>query len=252
MNLCNEMATRTSASRVSIGWVKNERVRVKALSHTEEFDKRQELIVQLERAMEECYDQEEVVQYEPDGTSSNNVTREAQAISRAQGGNTVLSIPLRRQSEIQGVLTLEFAPGQQLGPQAATGLSVAADLLAPQLYDRFQNDRWLITKAGISTREVARLPKPITVVSVEAKSAGQTWIAPSSAACAGEAPRSRRSRMLSSTMVAASSVMPTAKAMPAIEITFSVWPVTSMTIRSGGYFSISSTGMMFLVPWAPS
>jgi hypothetical protein len=67
------------------------------------------------------------------------------------------------------------------------------------------------------------------VVSVEAKSAGQTWIAPSSAACAGEAPRSRRSRMLSSTMVAASSVMPTANAMPAIEITFSVWPVTSMT-----------------------
>ena len=153
MNLCNEMATRTSASRVSIGWVKNERVRVKALSHTEEFDKRQELIVQLERAMEECYDQEEVVQYEPDGASSNNVTREAQALSRAQGNNSVISIPLRRQAEIIGVLLLEFAPGQKLGVQAATGLSVAADLLAPQLYDRYTNDRYLITKMGISTRE---------------------------------------------------------------------------------------------------
>jgi biotin carboxyl carrier protein len=153
MNLCNEMATRTGASRVSIGWVKNERVRVKALSHTEEFDKRQELIVQLERAMEECYDQEEVVQYEPDGSSSNNVTREAQALSRAQGNNSVISIPLRRQAEIIGVLLLEFAPGQKLGPQAAQGLSVAADLLAPQLYDRYSNDRYLITKVGISTRE---------------------------------------------------------------------------------------------------
>ena len=157
MNLCNEMATRTGASRVSIGWVKNERVRVKALSHTEEFDKRQELIVQLERAMEECYDQEEVVQYEPDGTSSNNVTREAQALSRAQGNNSVISLPLRKQlpdgSEIIGVLALEFAPGQRLGPQAAQGLSVAADLLAPQLYDRYANDRYLITKVGISTRE---------------------------------------------------------------------------------------------------
>jgi biotin carboxyl carrier protein len=153
MNLCNEMATRTGASRVSIGWVKNERVRVKALSHTEEFDKRQELIVQLERAMEECYDQEEVVQYEPDGSSSNNVTREAQALSRAQGNNSVISIPLRRQAEIIGVLLLEFAPGQKLGPQAAQGLSVAADLLAPQLYDRYTNDRYLITKVGISTRE---------------------------------------------------------------------------------------------------
>lgn len=154
MGLCNELATRAGATRVSIGWVKgNNRVRVKALSHTEEFDKRQELIVELERVMEECYDQEDVVQFEPDGTQSNNVTREAQALSRSQGGNGVISIPLRRKADIIGVLTLEFAPGQQLGPQAATGLSVAADLLAPQLYDRYENDRWLITKTGISIRE---------------------------------------------------------------------------------------------------
>jgi biotin carboxyl carrier protein len=157
MNLCNELATRTGSTRVSIGWIKGEKIRVKALSHTEEFDKRQELIVQLERAMEECYDQEEIVQYEPDGESSPNVTREHQALSRAQGNNTVLSIPLRRQAEIIGILTLEFGPGQRLGAQAAQGLSVAADLLAPQLYDRFQNDRWLITKTGISIRENAKL-----------------------------------------------------------------------------------------------
>jgi multidrug efflux pump subunit AcrA (membrane-fusion protein) len=156
MNLCNELATRTGSSRVSLGWIKGERIRVKSLSHTEEFDKRQELIIELERAMEECFDQEEVVQFEPDGTSSNNVTREHQALSRSQGNNTVISLPLRRQDEIIGVLTLEFPPGQKLGPQAATGLAVAADLLAPQLYDRFQNDRWLITKTGISIRETTK------------------------------------------------------------------------------------------------
>ena len=153
MNLCNELATRTGSSRVSIGWVKGEKVKVKALSHTEEFDKRQELIVELERTMEECLDQEEVVQYEPDGTSSPNVTREAQALSRSQGNNSVISIPLRRQADIIGVLTMEFAPGSQLGPQAATGLSVAADLLAPQLYDRHENDRWMITKVGLGIYE---------------------------------------------------------------------------------------------------
>ncbi|MGB7160076.1 MAG: HlyD family efflux transporter periplasmic adaptor subunit [Tepidisphaeraceae bacterium] len=162
MNLCNELATRTGASRVSIGWLKGNRVRVKALSHTEQFDKRQELIVQLERAMEECLDQEEIVHHDGDrseggGGGTQNVTREAQALSRAQGGNTVISLPLRRQSEIVGVMTLEFGPGTKLGPQAATGLAVAADLLAPQLYDRYQNDRWLITKTGISIRETAKM-----------------------------------------------------------------------------------------------
>src|SRR6185295_6970509 len=86
------------------------------------------------RTMEEALDQEEVVQYEPDGTSSQNVTREAQALSRAQGGNSVISIPLRRQADIIGVLTLEFAPGSQLG-------------------DRHENDRWMITKVGLGIYE---------------------------------------------------------------------------------------------------
>jgi hypothetical protein len=68
-----------------------------------------------------------------------------------------LVIPLRRKADVIGVLTLEFSPGQKLGPQAATGLAVAADLLAPQLYDRYQNDRWLITKTGISIREGVKM-----------------------------------------------------------------------------------------------
>ncbi|HZN67410.1 MAG TPA: HlyD family efflux transporter periplasmic adaptor subunit [Tepidisphaeraceae bacterium] len=156
MNLCNELATRAGAVRVSMGWVKGNNVKVKALSHTEQFDKKQELVVQLEKVMEECRDQDQIVQYEPSGKSSENVTREAQVLSRMHGGHAVLSIPLRRREEIIGVLALEFLPNQPLGPQVAQGLGVAADLLAPQLYDRFQNDRWLITKAGISTREVAK------------------------------------------------------------------------------------------------
>jgi hypothetical protein len=124
-NLCNELATRASATRVSIGWIKGNRIRVKALSHTEQFDKKQELIVDLERAMEECYDQEQVVQYDPNGKSSENVTRAHQALSRAHGGHAVLSLPLRHKDEVVGVATLEFLPNQQLGPHVASGLGVA-------------------------------------------------------------------------------------------------------------------------------
>jgi len=154
MNLCNELATRTGATRVSLGWQKGDYVRVKAFSHTEEFDKKQELVVELEKVMEECVDQEEPVQYDPTGEGTPNVTRAAQALSRSQGGNTVLSLPLRRRAEVVGVVTLEFPHGVKLGPQAATGLAVAVDLLAPQLFDRYQNDRWLITKAGLSTKSL--------------------------------------------------------------------------------------------------
>ena len=67
MNLCNELANATGATRVSLGWIKGRLIAVKALSHTEEFDKKQELIVQLEKTMEECYDQETLVLYDPSG-----------------------------------------------------------------------------------------------------------------------------------------------------------------------------------------
>src|SRR5688572_3065822 len=166
MNLCNELATRTGAVRVSLGWVmgnyvKGTRIKLKALSHTEQFDKKQELAVQLVKTMEECADQGdglgEIVQYDPAGQSSQNVTREAQALSRMSGGNTILSLPLRRKEDCCGVITLEFAPNTKIGAQAATGLAVAVELLAPQLYDRYQNDRWLITKAGISARETLKM-----------------------------------------------------------------------------------------------
>jgi multidrug resistance efflux pump len=152
-NLCNELANRSGASRVSLGWLKGERIKVKALSHTEEFDKKQELIVQLQRVMEECADQEEIVSYDPAGKSSENVTREAAALSRSQGGNIVLSLPLRNRAEVCGVIAIEFLPNTQISPQVANGLAVAVEILAPQLYDRYQNDRYLITKAGISIRD---------------------------------------------------------------------------------------------------
>ncbi|HXE55686.1 MAG TPA: hypothetical protein VN541_21865, partial [Tepidisphaeraceae bacterium] len=152
MNLCNELANRTGATRVSLGWYKGQNIKIKALSHTEEFDKKQELIVQLQRVMEECADQEEVVHYDANGKSSDNVTREAHALSRQQGGNIVLSLPLRQRAEVVGVVTLEFLPNTKLGQHVAHGLAVAVELLAPQLYDRYQNDRWLITKTGLSIK----------------------------------------------------------------------------------------------------
>ena len=153
MNLCNELANRAGASRVALGWLKGRNIKIKALSHTEEFDKKQELIVQLQRVMEECADQEEPVHFDPYGKSTENVTREAQALSRSQGGNIVLSLPMRHRAEVCGVVTLEFLPNTKLSPNIGHGLAVAVELLAPQLYDRYQNDRYLITKAGISTRE---------------------------------------------------------------------------------------------------
>jgi hypothetical protein len=156
MNLCNELANRTGATRVSLGWLKGKTIKVRALSHTEKFDKKQELIVQIEKAMEECLDQEEPVRFDGDGTfRSQNVTRAAEQLARAQGGNSVLSLPLRRKDDVSGVITLEFAPPTKPVEPLIEALITAADMLTPSLKDRFDNDRWLIVKTGHSIQKVA-------------------------------------------------------------------------------------------------
>jgi len=157
MNLCNEMANRAGASRVTLGWLKGRYVRVKALAHTEKFDKKQDLIVQLERVMEECFDQEEPVYFNVQGESSPNVTRNAKAFSQLQGGVSVLSLPMRHKDEVVGVMTLEFPAQASPDQNMVEGLAVATELLSPQLYDRFHNDRNIFVKMGISVREGAKL-----------------------------------------------------------------------------------------------
>jgi hypothetical protein len=151
-NLCNELVSRTMASRVSLGWVKWRNVKLLAMSNTEQFDRKQELSVSIVKAMEECVDQGEVVQYDPDptGNTTNNITRSAQSLSRLESGNKILSLPLRHRNEVVGVLTLEYPPTRQVTPQLTTSLAVAAEVLAPQVYDRYQNDRWIPVKIGQS------------------------------------------------------------------------------------------------------
>lgn len=158
-NLCNELVTRTGASRVSLGWVKWRSVKLLAMSHTEEFDKKQELSVSIVKAMEECVDQGELVQYDPDpnGHTTNNITRAAMSLSRMENGNKIVSLPLRHRNEIVGVLTLEYPPQRELTPHLTTSLAVAAEVLAPQIHDRHQNDRWLAVKIGHSVAENTKL-----------------------------------------------------------------------------------------------
>lgn len=158
MGLCNELATRAGAARVALGWLKGKNIRVKALSHTEKFDKKQELIVSLEKVMEECHDQEEPVRFDPDGNSSQNVTRMAALHSQQHAGmGTVLSIPLRRRDELVGVLTLEWPARMEIDAQAEASVAVATELLAPALFDRYENDRWLPVKAYHSVKNLTKL-----------------------------------------------------------------------------------------------
>ena len=86
--------------------------------------------------------------------------------------------------------------------------------------------------------------KIATVVAVDASSAPQTWPEPCSEASVGGNPFSRRRTMFSSTTIAASSTMPTAKASPASEITLRLRPAAFSTMNVASREMGIATAMM--------
>ena len=155
-NICNELATRTGAARVAIGWRKGEQIKLTAMSHTEKFDKRQELPTAIVRVMEECLDQEQVVHYDPTGGGTDTVSREAASYARMNANCAVVCVPLRRMNEVVGILMLEFAADHKPDRQAMEVVAIAGDVLAPQLYDRYENDRNIFVKMGGSIKHFSQ------------------------------------------------------------------------------------------------
>ena len=156
MNLCNELATRTGATRVSLGWVKGKQHQGQgALAHRAV---RQE--AGADRPAREGdggvpATRKRSSSSTPTARARENVTREAQALSPHAGRATPSSrsrCAARRRSSASSRSSscpshaARPAGGQRAWPSRST-CSPRSSTTASQ------NDRWLITKAGISTRE---------------------------------------------------------------------------------------------------
>ena len=140
MTLCNELAVRHQCDRVSLGWLKGEYVRLRAISNSERFERRMESVQQLEAAMEESMDQDEPVVW-PSPTDQHLVTRDLEAVSVAQGVKNLCSIPLRLDGGPVAVLVCErnAAPFAEFELRL---LSLCGEVALRQLTDLERDDRW--------------------------------------------------------------------------------------------------------------
>lgn len=141
MLVCNELSARHQCGRVSIGWRKGKYVRLKAMSHVDRFEKKMDAVGQLERAMEECLDQDqEVVVPRPEAATF--ISRDHEAFCRQQGAGAVCSVPLRDgRNRCQAVLTFERSSGT-FSENELRHLRLTADQAMPRLQELKDRDRW--------------------------------------------------------------------------------------------------------------
>jgi RND family efflux transporter MFP subunit len=170
MTFCNELASRYRCDRVSLGWLKGAYVRIQAISHMEKFERKMDVAQDLERVMEEAFDQEEEILWpRPAGEGARSVVRDHEGFSRERGSRFICSLPVRLDDKPIGVVTCERSDAP-FSDEEVRGLRVLCDQAARRLGDLKHHDRWFGARLVTFTREA--LAKLFGVEHTFAKLAG--------------------------------------------------------------------------------
>lgn len=151
MTFCNEVASRYSCTRASLGWLEGGYVRLQAISHMERFEKKMDIVQTLETVMEEAFDQNEEIVWPQPGQSAT-VVRDHEVFVRDQGVQFMVSVPIRLEDEPVGVLTCERS-GEEFSEVEVRGLRVLCDQAARRLGDLHENDRWFGARMAAAARK---------------------------------------------------------------------------------------------------
>jgi multidrug efflux pump subunit AcrA (membrane-fusion protein) len=160
MALCNETASQWQCERVSVGFLKGRYVRLKAMSHTEDFSRKMKIVQDIESAMEECLDQDCEVLY-PASKEATYISRAVGELSRQHGPFAVLSVPFRQNGEARGVLTLERESSKSFNLEEIEAIRLACELCTARLLELYEHDRWIGARVVAKARSaVATLVGP--------------------------------------------------------------------------------------------
>jgi len=140
MTLCNELATRLRCERVNLGWIEDEYVHVKAMSHADGFEKKMDVVRDLENALEEAWEQDCDLTW-PASRDSALVTRSHEIYARSRDCRHVATLLLRVAGEAVGVCSLERS-AQAFDETELRGLRVGLDQISRRLDDLHYHDRW--------------------------------------------------------------------------------------------------------------
>lgn len=159
MTFVNELAGRHHTDRVSLGWENHGYVKLRAISHTDKFVGKMEVVREVEAAMEEAFDQDEEISWPPlEGETL--IMRDHGKFAESQGVKHLCSLPLRVDTKPVGVVLLERNAAAFLEDEIRL-LRLTCDLASGRLADLQKRDRWFGARWAEGARErMARLVGP--------------------------------------------------------------------------------------------
>ncbi len=153
MELCNELSARLQAERVSLGWLRHGRVRLRAISHAERFEQKMNVVAALEVAMEESLEQDDEI-FLPADSVSHLIHRDHERFAKLENVSHLLTIPLRLRGEPISALTLERSKCPFTREEAQM-LRLLCDHAAPQISELERRSHWFGARWAKSARHAA-------------------------------------------------------------------------------------------------
>ncbi len=150
ITLCNRIAVDLGAELVFLGWSVSGSAKVVAISRTESFNRKMNLVEAVEKAMDECLDQEDPVTA-PALPGSNLVNRVHAEATTAAGFGNMLSVPLKDGEETVAVVTVQRT-GRPFDETELEKTALLADLVSPRLCALRRTDRWFGARIGAGAR----------------------------------------------------------------------------------------------------
>lgn len=143
-----ELATRLACDRVSLGFVRRQRIQVRALSHSAQFGQKTNLTRAIAAVMDEALDQGVVIVYPVAPGTAFQITRAHEVLARQHGAGALCSVPFSHDGRMVGVLTLERPADTPFDLETVALCEAVAALAGPVLEGQRRADRWLVTKAA--------------------------------------------------------------------------------------------------------
>ena len=145
-----ELAVRLGCDRVALGVLKGRRVRIRAVSHSPQFEQRANLMRAIEAAMEESIDQGEAVVCPPGPEERAVVAMAHEALLGESGAGSAATFPLLHDGRVIGALTLERATGYRFDMPTLEMCEAIASLAGPIVELKRGNETSLPTHAALA------------------------------------------------------------------------------------------------------
>lgn len=150
--LVTDLATLLHCERVTFGSEEGRHTRVRALSHTANFNKKSGLIHALGLAMDEAIDQQETLILPRSVDAVPLITRSHEALMEQHGATAVCTVPLSDMGRMIGALTFERSGDQPFSADEVKLCEHAGALIGPVLEAKRREDRWIGAKVWDALR----------------------------------------------------------------------------------------------------